>query len=76
MCIGNLFKAPKAPKFQPPPPPPQMVEEVEADAQADAAASDARTRARRRSITRSTLLTSPFGVTGEAEVERKTLLGA
>lgn len=68
--MGGVFSRPKAPPPPPPPPP------APTKAEAAPAAGDARRDASKRYGRRKTILTSGTGVEQEAEIVRKTLLGA
>lgn len=73
MCAGPL-KPPKKPKPAPTPAP--VVEPLKAD-ESEKAAREAGLRRRRRAAGAfdSTIVTGPTGVTGEAQVRKKRLLG-
>lgn len=68
------FGAPVPPPL-PPPPPPAASQASRATAAVKGAAGEV-TAAGKRKGRRATLLTGPLGLTSEAEIERKTLLGA
>jgi hypothetical protein len=72
--MGSLFspKMPPLPPVQPLPPAPSA--EL-SQAEKDKIAADQAEIERKRKGRRSTILTSPLGITEEATVEKKTLLG-
>mgnify|MGYP003140906604 CR=1 FL=1 len=68
-AIKKIFKAPKPP---PPPPPPAAPKAVSAAPAGTAARKNIRSKYSRKN----TILTGGEGVTDEAEIVKKTLLGA
>jgi hypothetical protein len=68
--MGGVFSKPKAPPPPPPPPP------TPSPADAAPAAADARRQASKRYGRRQTILTGGAGVEDEAQIVKKTLLGA
>ena len=66
--MGGIFRRPSPP---PPPPPPPPTPKPDSSAGADA-----RTKERQRYSRRKTILTGGQGVEDEAEIVKKTLLGA
>jgi hypothetical protein len=72
--MGSLFspKMPPLPPVQPLPPAPSA--EL-SQAEKDKIAAEQAEIERKRKGRRSTILTSPLGITEEAKVEKKTLLG-
>lgn len=74
----GIFTAPSGPEgIAPPPPAPSPVDPVGVEEQAATgrAREEERRRARVSQGLESTILTSPLGLTGQANVRRKTLLG-
>jgi len=81
MCFFDWFDKPEKPKAPPPPPPVPKVKQETAPSskqvqkQVEVAKKQEDTRVRKFQGQQATLLTSPFGVSEEANVKRKTLLG-
>lgn len=72
--MGSLFKPkmPSLPAVQPLPEPPKS--ELSAE-EREKIAKDQAAIERKRKGSRSTILTSPYGIETEADIEKKTLLG-
>ena len=79
MCGGGFLglepKKPKAPPAPPPPPEP-VITPTKVDPEVTEAGEREKKRGRLARGRKSTILTGGQGVTGEAPVEKKTLLGA
>lgn len=73
MCMGGKAKSPDLPPA--PPPPPVMDQQGAADAVKKAQGKSQNQAARAVSMG-NTILTNPLGVPGQADIQKKTLLGA
>ena len=73
--MSSIF-SPKMPSLPPVQPLPEPPSSELSSAEKESIAADQAARERKRKGRKSTILTSPLGVTEEAELQKKTLLGS